>query len=386
MSPFDPARPFNDLPPLPPAHEIDSKPILNKCISANRELAGLREAAKRIPNQDVLINSIPLREAKDSSAIENIVTTNDKLFRFANVDIEHADPATRETLRYRTALLHGFNNLKTRPLTTQTATTICRIIKNIDLDIRCLPGTTIENKTTGEVIYTPPEGADLIRDKLSNWERFLHEATHIDPLIRMAVGHYQFEAIHPFPDGNGRTGRALNILFLIDKKLLDLPILYLSQHINARRNDYYSLLRGVTAAADWEPWILFMLEAVEGTCRWTIEKIAAIEALLSETVRHVKTSLPKLYTRELVELLFTQPYCRASDLIRLGHAGHRNTAAKHLKDLTAAGVLVHKKEGREALYINKRFLDLLTKDSNRFTPFPSESGSTQSSAEKVSAQ
>jgi Fic family protein len=371
MPSFDPARPYNDLPPLPPAYEIDAKPILKKCIAANRELAGLRQAAKRIPNQDVLINSIPLREAQDSSAIENIVTTNDKLFRFANVDIEHADPATRETLRYRTALLQGFNNIKTRPLTTQTAITICRIIKNVDLDIRCLPGTTIENKATGAVIYTPPEGADLIRDKLANWEHFLHEATDIDPLIRMAVGHYQFEAIHPFPDGNGRTGRALNILFLIDKKLLDLPILYLSQHINIRRNEYYSLLRGVTASANWAPWIHFMLDAVEGTSRWTTEKIAAIDTLLNETVHYVKATLPKLYSRELVELLFTQPYCRSSDLIRLKFAGHRNTAAKYLKDLAAVGVLERKKEGREALYINKRFLDLLTGDSNLFTPYAS---------------
>ena len=186
----------------------------------------------------------------------------------------------------------------------------------------------------------------------------------------MAVGHYQFEAIHPFPDGNGRTGRALNILFLIDKKLLDLPILYLSQHINARRNEYYTLLRGVTASAAWEPWILFMLDAVEGTSRWTTDKIAAIEGLLNETVRHVKAVLPKIYTRELVEILFTQPYCRGNDLIRHKLAGHRNTAAKHLRDLAAAGVLEYKKEGREALYINKRFLDLLTRDSNNFTPFP----------------
>ena len=370
MSSFNPALPYNDLPPLPPPYEIDSKAILNKCISANRELAGLREAAKRIPNQDVLINTIPLREANDSSAIENIVTTNDKLFRFANVDPAAADPATRETLRYRTALLHGFNNMKTRPLTTQTAITVCRIIKGIDLDIRCLPGTTVANKITGEVIYTPPEGANLIRDKLSNWESFLHEATQFDTLIRMAVGHYQFEAIHPFSDGNGRTGRAINILFLIDQKLLDLPILYLSQYINSHRNDYYELLRRVTTSAEWEPWILLMLNAVEQTSRWTTDKIAAIERLLSETVAYVRAALPKTYTRELVEILFTQPYCRTGDLMRHKLAGHRNTAAKHLKDLTAAGVLEYKKEGREALYLNKRFLELLTRDKNTYAPFP----------------
>jgi Fic family protein len=368
---FDPARPYNDLPDLPPAAEIDSKAVLNKCITANRELAILREAAKRIPNHDVLINSIPLREAKDSSAIENIVTTNHRLFRYASLDLEHADPATRETLRYRTALLHGFNDIRTRPLTTRTAIAICRLIKNIDLDIRAVPGTTIQNRTTGEIIYTPPEGVDVIKDKLSNWERFIHETHSIDPLIRMAVGHYQFEAIHPFPDGNGRTGRALNILYLIDKKLLDLPILYLSQHINAERNQYYSLLRGVTAASEWEPWIIFMLDAVEKTSQSTSQKIAAIDSLLSATVKHVRSSLPKIYSRELVDFLFTQPYCRINDLIRNQFAGHRNTAAKYLKDLSAAGVLEARKEGREVLYLNKRFLELLTKDGNQFTPFPS---------------
>jgi Fic family protein len=371
---FDPTRPYNDLPGLPPSSEIDSKAVLRKCIAANRELAALREAAKRIPNQDVLINSIPLREAKDSSAIENIVTTNDRLFRYASFDLEHADPATRETLRYRTALLHGFEDIKMRPLTTRTATAICRIIKNIDLDVRAVPGTTIQNRTTGEVIYTPPEGEDVIKDKLSNWERFMHEANDIDPLIRMAVGHYQFEAIHPFPDGNGRTGRALNILYLIDKKLLDLPILYLSQHVNARRNEYYAMLRSVTAAQQWEPWIMFMLDAVETSSRWTSEKIAAIDFLLQETVKHVRSALPKIYSRELVDFLFTQPYCRTSDLIRHKFAGHRNTAAKYLKELTAASVLEPRKEGREVLYLNRRFLELLTKDGNDLAPFPLVSG------------
>src|SRR5439155_3361653 len=170
MQPFDPPKPHNDLPPLPPVQDIETKAILKKCIEATRQLEGLRQAAKHIPNQDVLINSIPLREAKDSSAIENIVTTNDKLFRFANIHAENADPATREILRYRTALRNGFENLKNRPLTVQTAITICRTIKNYDLDIRSLPGTILENKATGEVIYTPPAGVEIIRNKLSNWE------------------------------------------------------------------------------------------------------------------------------------------------------------------------------------------------------------------------
>jgi len=369
MPTFEPTKPYNELPPLPPTQDIETKAILKRCIQASRQLEGLRQAAKRVPNQDVLINSIPLREAKDSSAIENIVTTNDKLFRFANIGPEHADPATREILRYRTALHNGFNNLKNRPLTVQTAITICRTIKNYDLDVRSIPGTTLENKATGEVIYTPPEGADLIRNKLSNWERFLHDETAIDPIVRMAVAHYQFEAIHPFPDGNGRTGRVLNILYLIDKQLLDLPILYLSQYINAHRDTYYKLLRGVTASAAWEPWVIFMLDAVENTAKWTTEKISAIEALMAEAARHIKEAHPIVYSHELIQLLFTQPYCRVTDLVKHDVAS-RNTASRYLRELADNGVLEQKKEGREILYINTRFLDLLKSDKHAFLQYP----------------
>lgn len=368
---FDPNTPYNVLPLLPPPQDIETKPILRKCIEATRQLEGLRQAARHIPNQEVLINSIPLREAKDSSAIENIVTTNDKLFRFANANPDHADPATREILRYRTALRNGFDNLKHRPLTVQTATALCRTIKNYDLDVRAIPGTTLTNHATGLVIYTPPEGVDVINDKLKNWEKYLHDENGVDPIIRMAVAHYQFEAIHPFPDGNGRTGRALNILYLIDQKRLDLPILYLSQYINANRDTYYKLLMAVTASQEWEPWILFMLDAVQQTAHWTTNKIEAIKALMDDTFRFVKMSLPKVSNRrELVDLLFTQPYCRTADLVQNGIAS-RNIAAKYLKELAAAQVLEQRKEGREVLYINVKFLELLKSNAHEFTPYPS---------------
>lgn len=367
---FNPTQPYNALPDLPPRQDVETKAILRKCIEASRQLEGLRQAAQRIPNQDVLINSIPLREAKDSSAIENIVTTNDRLFRFANSDVEHADPATREILRYRTALKEGFDNLKRRPVTVQTAITICRTIKGYDLDVRQLPGTTLANQATGETIYTPPEGANVIREKLENWERFLHDENEmIDPIIRMAIAHYQFEAIHPFPDGNGRTGRALNILYLIDKKLLDLPILYLSQYINAHRETYYKLLLGVTASSAWEPWILFMLEAVEQTAKWTTAKIDAVKSMMDDTARYVRERLPKIYSRELIELLFTQPYVRIGNLIEADIAS-RNIASKYLKELAGAGVLDSRKEGREVLYINNKFYDLLKGDGHQFAPYP----------------
>lgn len=365
---FDPTRPYNDLPPLPPEQDIETKAVLKKCINATRELEGLRQAAKRIPNQNVLINSIPLREAKDSSAIENIVTTNDRLFRFANADIEHADPATREILRYRTALKNGFENLQYRPLTVQTALTICRTIKNYDLNVRCIPGTTLSNMTTKEIIYTPPEGEDLLRGKLSNWEAFLHADDDLNPIVKMAIAHYQFEAIHPFPDGNGRTGRILNLLYLIEKKLLDLPILYLSQFINSNREEYYALLLGVTKSQAWEPWTIFMLSAVEETARWTSNRIDAVEKLIRKTGEHIKQAHSTCYSHELVELLFTQPYCRVTDLVE-NNIASRNTASRYLRELAAGRVLEQRKEGREILYINTRFLSLLERDDHALEPF-----------------
>jgi cell filamentation protein, protein adenylyltransferase len=365
---FDPGQPYNDLPALPPAGEIETRAVLKKSGRAASSLAALQQAAELIPNQEVLINSIPLREAKDSSAIENIVTTNDRLFRFANVDAEAADPATKETLRYRTALLEGYQDIRTRPLTTRTATTICRAIKGIDLDIRRTPGTTLRSNLTGNVIYSPPEGEALLRDKMSNWENFLHQHHDIEPVVRMAIGHYQFEAIHPFPDGNGRTGRIINILFLIEQGLLDQPILYLSRYINQHREDYYRLLLEVTTKGAWEPWILYMLEAVENTAMWTRAKIKAIKLLMEESVRHVAATRPKIYSRELIEVIFVQPYCRINDLVQRG-IGTRKTAAKYLGDLVSAGVLQERKEGREKLYINTRFLDLLMTDNNQVVPY-----------------
>lgn len=382
-SAFDSAKPYNDLPPLPPNGEIETRTVLKKCVTARSALAALQQAAALIPNQDVLINSIPLREAKDSSAIENIVTTNDKLFRFANTDSEAADPATKETLRYRTALLEGYEDIRERPLTTRTATTICRAIKGIDLDIRRTPGTKLSNQNTGKTVYTPPEGEALLREKMSNWERFLHEQHDIDPVVRMAVGHYQFEAIHPFPDGNGRTGRVINILFLIEQGLLDQPILYLSRYINEHREDYYRLLLDVTIKGDWEPWILYMLEAVEDTASWTRAKIRAIKRQMEETVRHVAATQPKIYSRELIEVIFVQPYCRTNDLVKLG-IGTRKTAAKYLGDLVSVGVLQERKEGREKLYIHTRFLDLLMNDGNEIIPYQRPPETPDMSAERQS--
>ncbi|NMG74743.1 Fic family protein [Aromatoleum diolicum] len=356
--PFEPTKPYNTLPPLPPQAEIESRAILKACIEARAAVAELKQAGELVPNQAVLINSIPLLEAQASSAIENIVTTTDRLFQFADDREALADPATKEALRYRTALREGVESLSKHPLTTRTAVEICRTIKGVDMDVRRTPGTALLNDRTGGVIYTPPEGEALIRDKLANWEHFLHEADDIDPLVRMAIGHYQFEAIHPFTDGNGRTGRVLNLLYLVDKGLLDIPVLYLSKAIIEAKQDYYRLLLDVSREGAWEPWLLFMLEAVRSTAHWTTSRIKAIRALIDDTANRMRRDAPGIYSRELTELIFTQPYCRIANLVDAGIA-QRQTASIYLKQLADIGLLKEVKAGREKLFINPQLLQTL---------------------------
>ena len=255
---FVPEKPYNELPTLPPKGEVETRDVLKQCIKARCSLTELNTAGKLIPNQKILINTLPLLEAKDSSAIENIVTTSDQLFQCMGPDhYQNADPATKEVMRYRSALYHGFYSLKKRPITTVMAEELCSQIKDKEMSIRKIPGTKLANSNTGEVVYTPPVGESLLREKLTNWEIFLNEESELDPLIKMALLHYQFEAIHPFTDGNGRTGRILNILYLVQEGLLDLPILYLSRYIMAHKKDYYQRLIEITRNKDWEQWILY---------------------------------------------------------------------------------------------------------------------------------
>ena len=242
------------MPELPPPVElIETTAILKKCIQARVALAELKQAAELIPNSAVLVNALPLLEARASSEIENIVTTTDKLFEFADIAEDRADAATKEALRYRTALYEGTKMVQRGMLTTDMAIQICSTIKGMELDIRAEPGTRLKNRMCGEVIYTPPEGQKLLIAKLDNWADFMQRNSEIDPLVRMAVQHYQFEAIHPFADGNGRTGRILNILFLVQHGLLDSPILYLSRYIIANKAAYYRLLQKVTRRAGLGP-------------------------------------------------------------------------------------------------------------------------------------
>ena len=359
----DAGQPYNDLPLLPPAVEIETRAVLKQVVNSRAALAALKQAAQLIPNQTMLINTIPLLEAKDSSEIENIVTTADKLFQFAQVRDGAADAATKEALRYRTALYAGFESLAHRPLCTATAVEICRTLKAAEMDVRRVPGTQLANAATGQIVYTPPEGEARLRDLLANWERFLHEQLELDPLVRMAVAHYQFEAIHPFTDGNGRTGRVLNILYLIQEELLSLPILYLSRFIIANKADYYRLLLEVTRERAWEPWVLFMLRAVEETARWTTGKILAIRDLSDAAATFVRERLPKIYSRELVDAIFEQPYCRIADLVDKGVA-QRQAASRYLQDLVSVGVLREARAGKEKLFVHPRLMHLLASDSH----------------------
>jgi len=357
---WSPDHPYNDLPPVPGAEQLETIPVLKACVESRAALAGLKQGAVLIPNQGMLINTLPVLEAQASSAIENIVTTTDKLFENLHSQ-DKADPITKEALRYRSSLMEGFQALNSYPLSTRMAESICATIKGVDMRVRRVPGTKLANAVTGKVIYTPPEGEDVIRRHLAGWEKFLHEETGIDPLIRMAAGHYQFEAIHPFTDGNGRTGRVLNSLFLIQEDLLTLPILYLSRYIIRNKNDYYDLLIDVTRNEAWEPWLVFMLEAVRETSNWTLAKIQAIRKLADGTADRVRGELPKIYSRELVDVIFEQPYCRIANLVQAGVA-KRQTASVYLKSLVEIGVLEEKKSGRDNLYVNPRLLELLAPD------------------------
>ena len=357
--PFNRQQPYNDLPLLPPTTELETRAVLKQAISANRVLANLRGLAAKIPNQGLLINSIVLQEARLSSEIENIVTTNDELYRAAANGDGKTDPHTKEVLRYREALHFGFKALRERPLNSNLFIELVQLIKQVDIGIRAIPGTALKNDL-GEVIYTPPVGEAVIRDKLANLEQFIHADDGLDPLVKMAVMHYQFEAIHPFPDGNGRTGRILNLLFLVEQQLLDIPVLFLSRYIITHRQDYYAGLRGVTESQDWERWVLFMLKAVESTAQQTFEQVNRILALMEEVRELVQREAESIYSKDLVETIFMQPYTKIAFLVEAGIA-KRQTASRYLQTLAAMGILREEQVGREKYYINDALFAELTR-------------------------
>lgn len=354
----DPQIPYNELPLLPPTADLETKAILKGCIAGRAALAEVNQVVKRLPNPLMMINTIPLLEARASSEIENIVTSADRMFRYADRGGE-ADPATIEALRYRTALFEGYKALQDRPLNMNVAVTVCRVIRNIDVDIRAVPGTKLVSGLGGQVVYTPPEGLDLLKRLLRNLDLYLHTENGVDPLIKMAVMHYQFEAIHPFTDGNGRTGRILNLLYLVEKRLLELPCLYLSHYIIDHKRQYYELLQKVTQQGDWESWILYMVKAVEETAIWTVERVSKILEIYESITEQVKKSAPEIYSRELIETIFTQPYCRIANVVNAGIV-KRQTASKYLDKLVALRILGEVLEGKERLFLNLPLLSVLT--------------------------
>lgn len=357
---FDRTKPYNQLPLLPPSIELETKVVLKQAIAANRALADLKGLARQIPNQGVLINGIVLQEARLSSEIENIVTTNDELYRAA-ADLEgSADPHTKEVLRYRQALWSGFQGLQARPLSTNLFIDIVRNIKQADMDIRKVTGTALKSQQ-GDVVYTPPEGEGIIRDKLANLESFIHADDGLDPLVRLAVIHYQFEAIHPFPDGNGRTGRIINILYLVEKGLLEIPVLFLSHYILRNKAAYYAGLRGVTEEGSWEPWLLFMLQAIEETAQKTSSRVQRILAMMDEVKATIQEQASRIYSKDLVEIIFMHPYCKIRFLEEAGIA-KRQTASEYLKALAVIGILRPEKVGREVYYINDRLYKVLVEE------------------------
>jgi Fic family protein len=352
--------PYDDLPLLPPDIEVETRAVLKATTAARAAVAALDQAAQLLPNPKVLLNAAPLLEAQASSEIEDIVTTADALFKYAQTE-EPDDQATREALRYRAALFEGVRAIEVRPLTARTAARVCTRIKNRDMSIRKLPGTRIANPSTGRIVYSPPEGESVIVDKMANWEKFVHAVDDLDPLVRMAVAHYQFEAIHPFHDGNGRTGRIINILILIQSGLISEPILYLSRAIIRSKNEYYQRLNDVTSGGAWEPWILYMLRAVERTATSTLAKIAAIRTAQAEIHEKARMASHGGQNAAFLTTLFEQPYCRISTVMeRCGVS--RPTATSWLNALVQAEILIKLTAGRDRLFVNHRFLDVLTRD------------------------
>jgi Fic family protein len=363
---FDPRIPYNDLPDLPPEFNAETREILlNHLLKASRSLAELKGLCETMTEEallNLLFNTLVLQESRDSSAIENIVTTQDEIYQ-AVLDTENANPAAKEVLSYREALQSGLRLLKENQnlITTNLLTSIVQCIKQNQSGIRTQPGTILKNSITGETVYTPPCCEEEIRRKMSELEQFinLNEMSPFDPLIKLAMIHYQFESIHPFSDGNGRTGRILNILYLIQQQLLPQPVLYLSSYIIDYKQDYYRLLNEVTRKGNWLDWILFITTAVNETALLSIKKIHGILELKKDMQPLVFHSLDKFGKRnELFDLMFEIPYLKIDLLVRKGIA-HRETASNYLKILEKDKMLTAYKSGKSIYYINHRVMELL---------------------------
>ncbi len=359
---FNRGTPYNTLPDLPPQADLETPEIFKLSIQANKLLAELKGYCQTLPNPNLLLNTIVLQESKESSAIENIVTTQDELYKASlNLTDNIKNLAAKEVIQYRKAMYWGLDEIvKTQLITTNLLVGVMQKLRDTDENILKNPGTKLANPTTQAIVYTPPEGEQIIREKLAQLEKFINDDTYcsLDPLVKMALIHYQFEAIHPFSDGNGRTGRILNVLYLINKDLLGLPILNLSRYIIQNKPDYYRLLREITENGNWIGWVRFVLQGVGETAQMTLKKINTILKLKEEAQPLIKATLKSSYTKEFVDLLYSYPYIKISVLEENGIA-KRQTAAEYLKKLEKAGLLGSIKLGKEVYYINEGLMKVL---------------------------
>jgi Fic family protein len=358
MGDFDRKTPYNTLPLLPPTVALESTKVLRKTITASRALAQLNGAIVNLPNPQLFLDTIHLQEAKASSEVENIITTNDDLYKALVADKDFNDPASKEVLNYKEALWLGLERMETRPfITTNLCIEIMQCIKQNSSGIRTTPGTTLAN-AQGAIIYTPPSGEDVIRTKMANLEKFINEDEHFDPLVKLALMHYQFEAIHPFADGNGRTGRILMLLYLKLSGLLSVPAIYPSDYIIRNKAEYYRRLQAVTEKEDWGNWVLYILDMVETTAIKGQDRLKEVRQLMESMAEEIRSQLPVVYSKELIEVLFRLPYTKRQHLIDAG-LGTPKTVGSYLTQLENAGFLRSEKVGKEKLYLNFRLMEVL---------------------------
>ncbi len=346
---------------LPLKADIETRAVLRKTALAHKALAELKGVITSIPNQNILTETLILREARESSAVENIISTFAEVYQSSLFASQFASPAAKEVHLYAAALKTGYGLVKKNGLLTNNL--ILQIQEQVEgnkAGFRKLPGTKLLNDTTGEVVYTPPQDHNTIVSLMNNLEIFMNDDTMMDadPLVKMAILHHQFESIHPFYDGNGRTGRIINILFLIQKKLLDLPVLYLSRYIIRHKNDYYRLLQQVRQTGEWEAWIMYMLDGVEQTANESIVLIGQIKKLMQQYKQSIRTTLPKMYSQDLLNNLFKYPYTKI-EYLENDLSISRSTAIRYLKELEKLKLLAKQKIGRDNFYINQPLFDLL---------------------------
>ncbi len=350
-----------EIPMLPLRQEIETKAVLKQLVESHKRLAELKGAVRSVPNQSILINTLSLQEAKDSSAVESIITTHDELYKAELFAAQYATPASKEVYSYAEALKTGFRLVQEKGvLTNNIIIEVFRTIKRNTAGFRTTPGTTLKNEATQEIVYTPPQSYDEIVRYMDNLEQYINrpELSDVDPLVKMAVIHHQFESIHPFSDGNGRTGRIINILYLVLNGLLDLPVLYLSRYIIKNKGEYYRLLQGVRDTGDWERWILFLLRGIEETSQETVALVLGIKSLMAEYKAGIRNNLKKIYSQDLLNNLFRHPYTKIEFICNELQVS-RPTAASYLTQLEQAGYIRKIRLGRENFYLNIRLFDLL---------------------------